>query len=465
MTFSASVSPRKEGGSTSGDGSAGSSYHEVVNSRSITYEQLAENFHLPINEVAKRLGICTTVLKKVCRRNGIPRWPHRKLKALDKMIQNAHASMEKRPEERQRLLKEIRALEEKKQYIVDNPGSLALAPRASGARTAGKVRRRRPVSMMDNDAMGDDPAEKRRAMMVGGNRAVDDGSIDMAHAYSQFPSPNRGHVMTNPKFATTSLATPHSRAGRKPDDSETVQAASMLLEMMTFAKSEGHTPLPMSYSGDITPAETSFGSNTASVSGTTTPGGYSRVRPVLPDLHGPRARSAVTLSTAPFPIPRPEIRAPPYGPAGAVPSYSGFSACGTVPSLASSVTSSQDGSRTVLFSSGGESGFDTRLPPFGMAPPFGQFLTSSRSEQTLHGGAGRRELPPLRQLSAGPPANPRRRQSVPFGGNFPAARSSIHGRGDAAGMNQFQPPSFLDPATTHYRAGHAGFDTNQSLFS
>ncbi|XP_024518632.1 protein NLP1 isoform X2 [Selaginella moellendorffii] len=40
---------------------------------------LAQHFHLPINAAAKELGICPTVLKKICRRNGMRRWPHRKV--------------------------------------------------------------------------------------------------------------------------------------------------------------------------------------------------------------------------------------------------------------------------------------------------------------------------------------------------------------------------------------------------
>jgi len=43
---------------------------------------LAQHFHLPINAAAKELGICPTVLKKICRRNGMRRWPHRKVGIL-----------------------------------------------------------------------------------------------------------------------------------------------------------------------------------------------------------------------------------------------------------------------------------------------------------------------------------------------------------------------------------------------
>eukprot|EP00741_Cyanophora_paradoxa_P023734 tig00021616_g22925.t1 len=47
---------------------------------------LAQYFHLPINEAAKRLSMCCTSLKKLCRKHGIKRWPHRKIKSLDKAI-------------------------------------------------------------------------------------------------------------------------------------------------------------------------------------------------------------------------------------------------------------------------------------------------------------------------------------------------------------------------------------------
>jgi len=43
-------------------------------------------FHLPIEEAAKNCGICTTLLKRMCRRKGITRWPYRKLKSIIRMI-------------------------------------------------------------------------------------------------------------------------------------------------------------------------------------------------------------------------------------------------------------------------------------------------------------------------------------------------------------------------------------------
>jgi hypothetical protein len=43
------------------------------------YEELANYFHLSITDAADALGMCISAIKKVCRRHGISRWPHRKV--------------------------------------------------------------------------------------------------------------------------------------------------------------------------------------------------------------------------------------------------------------------------------------------------------------------------------------------------------------------------------------------------
>ncbi|ESQ34392.1 hypothetical protein EUTSA_v10009656mg [Eutrema salsugineum] len=40
------------------------------------------HFHLPIKQASRRLSLCPTVLKKICRRGGLNRWPHRRVKSL-----------------------------------------------------------------------------------------------------------------------------------------------------------------------------------------------------------------------------------------------------------------------------------------------------------------------------------------------------------------------------------------------
>jgi hypothetical protein len=51
-----------------------------------TMDDLRKYFHLPIIEVAKQLGVCTTLLKKACRRNQIQRWPYRQIRSITKSI-------------------------------------------------------------------------------------------------------------------------------------------------------------------------------------------------------------------------------------------------------------------------------------------------------------------------------------------------------------------------------------------
>uniref|UniRef100_A0A453CMI2 RWP-RK domain-containing protein n=1 Tax=Aegilops tauschii subsp. strangulata TaxID=200361 RepID=A0A453CMI2_AEGTS len=53
---------------------------------SITLNDIAQYFHLPIREASRTLKIGLSILKKKCRQYGIPRWPHRKLKSLDSLI-------------------------------------------------------------------------------------------------------------------------------------------------------------------------------------------------------------------------------------------------------------------------------------------------------------------------------------------------------------------------------------------
>mmetsp|Transcript_33904 Transcript_33904/g.76224 ORF Transcript_33904/g.76224 Transcript_33904/m.76224 type:complete len:348 (-) Transcript_33904:48-1091(-) len=52
----------------------------------ITIDQLSNYFHLPEKQVAAELGMCLTSLKKICRAQGILRWPFRKLKSLERTL-------------------------------------------------------------------------------------------------------------------------------------------------------------------------------------------------------------------------------------------------------------------------------------------------------------------------------------------------------------------------------------------
>mmetsp|Transcript_28815 Transcript_28815/g.66582 ORF Transcript_28815/g.66582 Transcript_28815/m.66582 type:complete len:292 (-) Transcript_28815:47-922(-) len=61
--------------------------------RVVKLDELSQYFHLPEKAVAKQLGVCLTSLKKICRQNGITRWPYRKLKSLDKKINKLESAL------------------------------------------------------------------------------------------------------------------------------------------------------------------------------------------------------------------------------------------------------------------------------------------------------------------------------------------------------------------------------------
>lgn len=48
----------------------------------LTLKDLRNYFNLPIEEAARRLRLCPTVVKKICRKYGLNRWPYRKVSSF-----------------------------------------------------------------------------------------------------------------------------------------------------------------------------------------------------------------------------------------------------------------------------------------------------------------------------------------------------------------------------------------------
>jgi len=125
-------------------------------------EQLSEYFHMPINDVAKELGVCATVLKKICRRNGIPRWPHRKIKSIDKRVVTLETTMPKTAEEDQRIKQEVNALKERKQYLMKNPGILAVKSNKKSGKLLGITKRNTNTTSITTE----DESEKEESLKI-----------------------------------------------------------------------------------------------------------------------------------------------------------------------------------------------------------------------------------------------------------------------------------------------------------
>lgn len=121
---------------------------------SISLDELRRFFHLPIAEVAKHFGTCTTALKKICRKLNISKWPYRQILSLTKSIQSLEmASLNDNLEEnlKGQYREQIQVLQKAIGEVMKNPNkaidSLNLAMLAGGAH----------LGDLDND---DDEAEQ-----------------------------------------------------------------------------------------------------------------------------------------------------------------------------------------------------------------------------------------------------------------------------------------------------------------
>uniref|UniRef100_A0A0D9WNK1 RWP-RK domain-containing protein n=1 Tax=Leersia perrieri TaxID=77586 RepID=A0A0D9WNK1_9ORYZ len=92
--------------------------------KALTFELVSQYFYMPITQAARELNVGHTLLKKKCRELGIPRWPHRKMKSLQTLINNVQvlqeASKANNEEELSMLvemLQEERKLLEQKPYV------------------------------------------------------------------------------------------------------------------------------------------------------------------------------------------------------------------------------------------------------------------------------------------------------------------------------------------------------------
>jgi hypothetical protein len=80
----------------------------------VTQKELRDHFHLPLHTVAKKFGMCTTAFKKLCRRFGIAKWPHRQLRGIDKKIAALKAELNYSTVDKEATRRNLLKLEEEK---------------------------------------------------------------------------------------------------------------------------------------------------------------------------------------------------------------------------------------------------------------------------------------------------------------------------------------------------------------
>ncbi|KAL9312863.1 hypothetical protein ACSQ67_018315 [Phaseolus vulgaris] len=121
-----------------GSGSSGSSKKKKP--CALEFEEIKKHFDVPINEAAKQMNVGLTMLKRRCRELNIMRWPHRKLKSLQLLIDNVKELG---------LAEEVSMLEKHKRLLEKLPG-LEISAKAKKLRQAcfkANYKRRRYMGM------------------------------------------------------------------------------------------------------------------------------------------------------------------------------------------------------------------------------------------------------------------------------------------------------------------------------
>ncbi|KAE9317082.1 hypothetical protein PF008_g18847 [Phytophthora fragariae] len=92
----------------------------------VQLEDLRACFNMPIAAVARKFGICATLLKKICRRHGIQRWPHRQIRSLQKSIDMLRESLGvAKGSNKEYIAKKIAAFEYTLECIMQDPNTAA----------------------------------------------------------------------------------------------------------------------------------------------------------------------------------------------------------------------------------------------------------------------------------------------------------------------------------------------------
>lgn len=130
--------------------------HLTTMSRELSLRELRVHFDKPIVQVAREFGICTTFLKKICRRCGIKRWPHRQIRSLSRTIQMLQQAEAKAPtaQERLKFASQIAHLEAQKRAVMEDPDANSKLKRVK--KCAGAEAKSSPSKPWDGAPSGSD---------------------------------------------------------------------------------------------------------------------------------------------------------------------------------------------------------------------------------------------------------------------------------------------------------------------
>ncbi|KAG5176615.1 hypothetical protein JKP88DRAFT_334856 [Tribonema minus] len=168
-------------------------------SKHMTRAKLEALFDRPVEHAARALGVSSTIIKRLCRRHGIPKWPYRQLLRLETQIAKQEQILQALQEQAAvsvlavdnghsasaRLRDRIALLREEKTLIITGCDSAAASDSASsaadyGAAAAAARRRQRrrtsnttsPSSESSNTGSSDDGGEAEAAAVTAAGRRL-----------------------------------------------------------------------------------------------------------------------------------------------------------------------------------------------------------------------------------------------------------------------------------------------------
>jgi hypothetical protein len=132
--------------------------HATLNVKDLTLNELRPHFNKPMAVVAKELGVCITLMKKICRRNGLVRWPHRRIRSLVNRITSLQVIASTAVgAEKKRFQSQINALRDELSAVIQNPNE-----KSRKAQADAKARTPPLASLSISGAAPDTVSRKRR---------------------------------------------------------------------------------------------------------------------------------------------------------------------------------------------------------------------------------------------------------------------------------------------------------------
>ncbi|OQR98109.1 hypothetical protein ACHHYP_09166 [Achlya hypogyna] len=124
------------------------------NVKDVTLNELRPHFNKPMAAVAQEMGVCITLMKKICRKNGLSRWPHRRIRSLVNRITSLQAvadTVVEKPE-KARFQAHIGSLRKELSDVIQNPNGKS--------RKAQEYERRKDEGSIDGSVSSDDGPRK-----------------------------------------------------------------------------------------------------------------------------------------------------------------------------------------------------------------------------------------------------------------------------------------------------------------